>query len=69
MFDIKRLDSTDNDFWPALKNLLAWDNVSDDSVQTTVRQILKDIEQFGDAKLIEKFFLFFLQRCFLSAIR
>lgn len=53
MFDIKRLDSTDNDFWPLLKELLAWDRVSDDSVQTTVRQILKDIEQFGDAKLIE----------------
>jgi len=53
MFDIKRLDSTDNDFWPALKDLLAWDNVSDDSVQTTVRQILEDIKQYGDSKLIE----------------
>ena len=53
MFDIKRYDSTDSDFWPALKKLLAWDSVSDDSVQTTVRQILQDIEQAGDAKLIE----------------
>lgn len=53
MFDIKRLDSTDNDFRTVLKELLAWDHVSDDSVQKTVRQILKDIEQFGDLKLIE----------------
>ncbi len=53
MFEINRLYSTDNDFWPELKALLAWDNVSNDSVQTTVRQILQDIEQSGDPKLIE----------------
>ncbi len=53
MLDINRLKTSDNDFWPLLKNLLAWDNVSDDSVQSTVKQILADVRREGDQAVLE----------------
>ncbi len=53
MLDINRLKTSDNDFWPSLKDLLAWDNVSDDSVQSTVKQILADVRREGDKALLE----------------
>ena len=53
MLDIKRLETSNNDFWPLLKDLLAWDNVSDDSVQSTVKQILAEVRRDGDKAVIE----------------
>ncbi len=53
MLSIKRLDTTDTNFWPSMKELLAWDNVSDHSVQLTVKQILADVRRDGDKALLE----------------
>ena len=52
-FKIKRLDSGDRDFQPALERLLAWDSVSDEAVFTTVNQVLRAIEADGDRALLE----------------
>ncbi len=53
MLDINRLKTTDNNFWALLKDLLAWDNVSDDSVQSTVRKILTDVRREGDEAVVK----------------
>ncbi len=53
MLDINRLDTNSSDFWPQLKELLAWDSVSDDTVQSTVKQILTDVRRNGDQAVIE----------------
>lgn len=53
MLDINRLKTSDNEFWPLLKELLAWDNVSDDAVQSTVKQILTDVRREGDAAVVK----------------
>ncbi|MGD8842776.1 MAG: histidinol dehydrogenase [Gammaproteobacteria bacterium] len=50
---IKRLNSADSDFYPQLDALLAWEQVSDDSVEQTVRGIIADIRARGDAALLE----------------
>ncbi|HKJ75965.1 MAG TPA: histidinol dehydrogenase [Gammaproteobacteria bacterium] len=52
MVDITRLDSTQADFWPRLEKLLAWEGVSDETVQETVRGILADVRHRGDAALV-----------------
>lgn len=53
MVAIKQLSTEDEDFWTRLDKLLAWEGVSDDQVNQTVRGILRDIRQRGDAALIE----------------
>ena len=53
MVEIKQLDTSSSDFWPQLDALLAWESVSDETVVSTVRTILHDIRQRGDAALIE----------------
>ncbi len=53
MVDITRLDSTSDDFWPALEKLLAWEGVSDDKVNATVREILAAVRERGDAAVLE----------------
>ncbi len=53
MVDITRLDSTNNEFWPALEKILAWEGVSDDKVNTIVREILTAVRERGDAALLE----------------
>jgi histidinol dehydrogenase len=53
MADITRLDSSNNDFWPALEKLLAWEGVSDEQVNTTVREILANVKGRGDAAVLE----------------
>jgi len=53
MVDITRLDSTSDDFWPALEKLLAWEGVSDDKVNTIVREILAAVRKRGDAAVLE----------------
>jgi histidinol dehydrogenase len=50
---IKRLSSDERDFYPQLDALLAWEQVSDDSVEQTVRGIIADIRARGDAALLE----------------
>ena len=51
--DIKRLNLSDEGFWQDLEALLAWEAVSDDAVATTVRNVLADVKQRGDAAVIE----------------
>ncbi len=53
MPDINRLQISDASFWSQMKDLLAWDSVSDDSVQSTVKQILKDVRREGDKALLD----------------
>ncbi len=53
MVDITRFDSTSDDFWPALEKLLAWEGVSDDKVNTIVREILAAVRQRGDEAVLE----------------
>lgn len=50
---IKRLNAQDQNFWPQLDALLAWDSVSDDAVASTVREIIANVRKRGDAALIE----------------
>ncbi len=50
---IRRFNSGDTDFWPQLKQLLAWEGVSDDRVNTTVRNILEDVRKRGDGAVVE----------------
>ena len=51
--DIKQLNADDENFWPQLDALLAWESVSDDQVFNTVNDILKNVRQRGDAAVIE----------------
>ncbi|WP_455216783.1 histidinol dehydrogenase [Kaarinaea lacus] len=51
--DIKRLNSTDSEFWSQLDRLLAWESVSDDAVNLVVREIIDDIRIKGDHALVE----------------
>ena len=53
MLDLNRLKSNDPQFWTQMKDLLAWDNVSDDAVQSTVKNILDDVRREGDKAVIE----------------
>ncbi|MBI3562706.1 MAG: histidinol dehydrogenase [Gammaproteobacteria bacterium] len=50
---IKRLHTHKSDFWTQLDKLLAWDTVSDDHVAQTVRDIIRDVRQRGDAAVVE----------------
>lgn len=50
---IRRLDSTDGDFYTQLDALLAWEQVSDAQVEQTVREIISNIRTRGDAALLE----------------
>lgn len=51
--DIQRFSTADADFQPRLTDLLAWDAVSDDQVQHTVAEIIREIRQRGDAALLD----------------
>jgi histidinol dehydrogenase len=53
MANLKRLNSSKEDFWSTLDNLLAWESVSDDAVNTTVRDIVADVRKRGDDALLE----------------
>lgn len=53
MADIKRLNSADPGFWEALRELLAWENVSDEQVLATVMEILAAVRRRGDAAVLE----------------
>ena len=51
--DIKRLNTSDSDFQTQLDALLAWESVSDDAVFNTVKTILAEVRQRGDAAVLE----------------
>jgi len=53
MSDIKKLTSSDAGFDKHLDALLAWESVSDKSVNETVDKILSDVRDKGDAALID----------------
>lgn len=53
MVTMRRLNSTSADFWLSLEKLLAWESVSDDAVNNTVRDIIAQVRARGDAALLE----------------
>ncbi|AKH20903.1 histidinol dehydrogenase [Sedimenticola thiotaurini] len=53
MSEIRQLATSDSDFQQQLDQLLAWESVSDDAVNTTVNDIIANIRQRGDAALLE----------------
>ena len=50
---IKRLTTTQDDFWSQMETLLAWEGVSDEQVNSTVKEIIHNIRSRGDAALVE----------------
>ena len=50
---MKRLNSSAADFWRELERLLAWEEQSDETVNNTVRDILRDVRERGDAALLD----------------
>jgi len=52
-FEIKRLNSKDDGFWAQLDELLAWESVSDEAVESAVREILANVRRRGDAAVVE----------------
>ncbi len=53
MIEIRRLSIQDTDFQQQLQQLLAWEGVSDESVQQGVKQIIAQVRQGGDQVLVE----------------
>ncbi len=53
MTTLKRLDTAQENFWSELDHLLAWEGVSDDKVNATVREILQNVRKRGDAAVVE----------------
>ena len=51
--NIKRLTTTQADYQSQMDTLLAWEGVSDDNVNATVKDILKNIRSRGDEALVE----------------
>lgn len=51
--NIKRLKTIQADYQTQMETLLAWEGVSDDTVNSTVRDIIKNIRTRGDDALIE----------------
>ncbi len=52
-FAIRRLNASDQDFAQHLDHLLAWESVSDDSVNQRVLEIIAAVRSRGDAALVE----------------
>ena len=50
---VKRLDSADSDFYAQLDSLLAWEEVSDNQVERTVRDIITAVRNRGDEALLD----------------
>lgn len=48
-----RLSYNDDEFSEQLHHLMAWDNVSDNDVQATVKSIIADVRHRGDAALVD----------------
>ena len=50
---IKRLSTLQSDYQEQMDSLLAWEGVSDDQVNTTVKDVLKNIRKRGDEALVQ----------------
>ncbi|MDP1707737.1 MAG: histidinol dehydrogenase [Gammaproteobacteria bacterium] len=50
---MKRLDSTQADFQAQLDGLLAWEEVADEGIERSVREIVHTVRTRGDAALLE----------------
>src|SRR5690606_35714333 len=48
-----RLDANAADFQPRLRAALAWETLSDNSVEARVREIIDDVKQRGDAAVLQ----------------
>ena len=53
MPDIRQLNTSDQNFWSQLDEVLAWEQGSDNGVVTVVTDILADVKKRGDAALLE----------------
>jgi len=53
MPNIRRLNTTDADFWRRLETLTAWEGVADQAITATVSEILAQVRQRGDDALLE----------------
>lgn len=53
MIEIKQLDASQADFWPALETILAWEGVSDEKVTDIVKEILSAVKTNGDVAVLE----------------
>ena len=53
MLNLKQLDTRSKDFWQQLEQLLAWETISSDAVNQTVRDIVLDVRRRGDTALVE----------------
>lgn len=53
MLEIKQLTTESLDFWQQLEQLLTWQSVSDDTINQTVKEILQQVQQAGDAAVLE----------------
>jgi len=51
--NIKRLSTTQTDYQQQMDTLLAWEGVSDEQVNSTVKDVLKNIRSRGDDALVE----------------
>lgn len=51
--DIQQLSTESKDFWSELDALLAWESVSDNKVNTIVRDIITNVRSRGDQAVIE----------------
>ncbi len=53
MIDIKRLNSSDDNFWSELEAVLAWEATSDNAIGDTVKDILHQVKTKGDEAVLE----------------
>jgi len=53
MLKIKQLTTENPSFWNQLEQLLAWQSVSDDTINQTVKEILQQVQQRGDVAVLD----------------
>lgn len=53
MLNIKKISTTEDGFQDQLEQLLAWESVSDESVNAVVKEVIKNVRQNGDQALLD----------------
>ena len=53
MLNIKKISTTEDGFQNQLEQLLAWESVSDESVNAFVKEVIKNVRQNGDQALLD----------------
>ncbi len=53
MLNIKKISTTEDGFQNQLEQLLAWESVSDESVNAVVKEVIKNVRQNGDQALLD----------------